>query len=233
MKPNILNRVMSLFKSSEPSPEVIAQQLRKPSGEYAKEVGDNMDKVNEALYNLTLDVMEPQGDDRILEIGFGTGKFFDKLIASAKDIRVSGIDYSEEMLELAKSNNLDSITSGKLALQLGNSDAIPFPDESFDKVYCNMVIYFWDQPEKHLKEVCRVLKPGGKFYSGIRSRKSMNSFPFVKYGFNLYERVEWKNILKQNGFFPLETRKQLDSPIEFNGEQLQLESYCIVAIKES
>lgn len=233
MKTNILQRFLSWFKPSEPGPKVIAQQLRKPTGEYAKRVGDNMDKVNEALYNLTLDAMEPQVGDRILEIGFGTGKFFEKMITREREVRVSGIDYSEEMVEIAKNNNLNSITSGKLNLQLGNSDAIPFPDASFDKVYCNMVIYFWDKPENHLKEIHRVLKPRGKFYTGIRSRKSMAPFPFVKFGFTLYKGVEWKNILKQNGFFPLETQKQLDPPIEFNGDQLQLESYCIVAMKDS
>lgn len=233
MKPSILQRFLAFFNKSKPDPEFVASQLRKPSGEYAQEVGENMDRVNESLYDLTLDVMDPQENDRILEVGFGTGKFFDKLFLNESRLQVKGIDYSEEMVETAKNNNRNSIASGKLDVRLGRSDNIPFPDESFDKIFCNMVVYFWEAPQKHLKEIYRVLKPDGLFYTGIRSKQSMTAFPFVKYGFKLYEIPEWKETLTQNGFSIVDTEIQTDPAIEFKGNKLKLESWCIVAQKEN
>ena len=217
---------------SKPDPEFIAQQLRKPSGDFAPEVGQKMDQVNEPLYDLTLDVMQPEDNDIILEIGFGTGKFFNKLFTHTNGLKVSGIDFSEAMIETAKKFNSDAISSGTLDVKLGNSDAIPFPDQTFDKVFCNMVIYFWDQPEKHLKEIQRVLKPGGTFFTGIRTRESMLVFPFVEYGFNLYSTEEWAEMLDQNGFSLIHTHNRLDPEIEVDGNKLRLESCCIVAEKK-
>lgn len=72
-----------------------------------------------------------------------------------------------------------------------SSDKMPFADNSFDKVFCINVIYFWEQPAEHLKEIYRVLKPGGKFYTTIRSKESMAEMPFTKYGFNMYSQSEW------------------------------------------
>src|SRR5699024_1795421 len=210
-------------------PAFIAQQLRRPSGDFASEVGQKMDQVNEPLYDLTLDVMEPEDNDRILEIGFGTGKFFDKLFARANGLQLSGIDFSEAMVETAKKHNSEAISSGKLEIKSASSEEIPFPDQTFDKVFCNMVIYFWDEPEKHLKEIQRVLKPKGTFYTGIRTRESMLIFPFVQYGFNLYTTEEWEGMLVQNGLSQRETICRKDPETEVDGNKLRLDSCCIVA----
>jgi ubiquinone/menaquinone biosynthesis C-methylase UbiE len=173
--------------------------------------------------------MEFEKNDQILEIGFGTGKFFDKLFDGNDTIQVNGIDYSEDMVEMARETNQENISKGNLKIIQGNRDAIPFPDHSFDKVFCNMVIYFWDQPEKHLKEIKRVLKPGGMFYTGLRTRVSMLVFPFVEYGFNLYSIKEWKENLNKNGFKSQQIHKRFDPQMEIDGNNLQLESCCIVA----
>lgn len=191
-----------------------------------------MNLVNEPLYDLTVDVMSPFSKEAILEIGFGTGKFFNKILTKKEEgLKVSGIDYSDEMVEIARQHNHDAISSGQLTIKFGRSDAIPFPDQSFDKVFCNMVIYFWDIPENHLKEIHRVLKPGGTFYTGIRTKKSMLFFPFVEFGFNLYETEEWKKILEQNGFLFVDMHTQSDPEIELQGNPLNLESCCLVARK--
>jgi ubiquinone/menaquinone biosynthesis C-methylase UbiE len=214
---------------SKPDPEFIAQQLRRPSGDFAPEIGQKMNQVNKLLYDLTIEVMELQKGDRILEIGFGNGKFFDELFANQSELKISGIDFSEAMVEAAKDYNREVITSGKLEIKAGSSAAIPFPDQTFDKVFCNMVIYFWDQPKEHLKEIRRVLKAGGTFYTGIRTRESMHVFPFVEYGFNLFSTEEWEEILDKNGFSLLNTHSRMDPEMDFEGNRLRLESCCIVA----
>ena len=216
---------------SKPDPEFIAQQLRKPSGDFAGEIGQKMNQVNKPLYDLTFDIMALGNGDHILEIGFGNGKFIGDLFKKSSNLKVSAIDFSEEMVKEAKEYNRESISNGDLNIQLGSSDAIPFSGQTFDKVFCNMVIYFWDQPEKHLKEVRRVLKPGGTFYTGIRTRESMLIFPFVEYGFNLYSTEEWEKILSKNGFSLLNTHSRVDPELDFEDDKLSLESCCIIAVK--
>ncbi len=217
--------------NSGPPPEFVAQQLRKPSGEFAPKVGQKMNLVNKPLYDLMFDVMDIEDDDDILEIGFGTGRFFEALFAKNNTIHVSGLDYSEEMVEMARETNLENVSNNKLTLMLGNSDSIPFPDQSFNKVFCNMVIYFWDQPKKHLKEIKRVLKPGGVFYTGMRTHESMMVFPFVEYGFNLCSIREWREILNQNDLNFQQVHKRFDPYMEIDDNKLRLESCCIVAGK--
>lgn len=230
MKFNILQRLLSFF-TSRPGPEFIAQQLRHPSGRFAQKIGQKMNQVNKPLYDLTNEVMELRENDHLLEIGFGNGKFFNDLFSEEKELKISAVDFSKEMVAEAKENNRELISSGSLNIKLGSSESLPFPDETFDKVFCNMVIYFWDHPETHLKEVHRVLKPGGKFYTGMRTQESMRLFPFVEYGFNLYETDEWEKILHNNGFSLLGRELKKDPEMEFNGNSICLESCCIVAKK--
>lgn len=232
MKPNN-QQPSELPAEARPDPEFIAQQLRRPSGDFASKVGQKMNQVNEPLYDLTINVMQPDDSDMILEIGFGTGKFFNKLFSRADGLQVNGIDFSEAMVETAEKHNSDAISSGKLKIKQASSDALPFPDQSFDKVFCNMVIYFWDQPENHLKEIRRVLKPGGTFYTGIRTRESMLVFPFVEYGFNLYTTEEWEEVLGRNGFSLTGTHKRMDAELDFEDNKLRLESCCIVAERKA
>lgn len=215
----------------QPDPQAIAQQLRRPSGEAAAAVGDKMDSVNEPLFDLTLDAMQPAGNQRILEIGFGTGTCLHRLFADGEALEVYGIDYSPDMMEIAARTNANLLDAGKLKLSIGASDDLPFEDECFEKVYCNMVVYFWDEPEAHLKEVHRVLEQGGRFYTGMRTRETMLQFPFVHFGFVLFEPGEWMSILKQNGFEPREAARRLDPVIEGEDGDIQLESVCIEARK--
>lgn len=217
--------------ADQPDPETIAQQLRKPSGEAAVEVGAKMDKVNEPLFGLTLDTMQPADHQRILEIGFGTGTYMRRLFTDVAELEVYGIDYSPDMMGIATRANMDLLDAGNLKLSIGASDNLPFENEYFDKVYCNMVIYFWDQPEAHLEEVHRVLKQDGHFYTGMRTKDTMLQFPFVHFGFALLEPEEWKSILEQNGFDAREAARRLDPVIEGEDGDIQMESVCIEAQK--
>lgn len=211
--------------------EFIAQQLRKPSGNFAGKVAEKMNEGNRPLYDLTFETMEFTEGNHILEIGFGGGSHFSELLAKKNQIKVTGIDYSEEMVEMAKSVNENSVTSGLLSLHQGSSDNLLFKDNTFDTIFCNMVIYFWDDHQKHLSEIYRVLKSGGKFYTGMRTRQSMLQLPFTKFGFNLFEAETWKSILSSSGFKVTGESRNTDPPLEENGEQIQLESVCITAEK--
>ncbi|MDZ7694535.1 MAG: class I SAM-dependent methyltransferase [Balneolaceae bacterium] len=216
---------------AKPDPQTIARQLRKPSGQAAGKVAAKMNEANAPLFDLTLETMQPANDESILEIGFGSGKFLGKLFEQAGGLQVSGIDYSQAMLDNATTHNRSLIDAGRLNLERGNSNDLPYPNGSFDKVFCNMVIYFWDQPGKHLSEVRRVLKPNGRFYTGMRAKSSMMKLPFIEHGFNVYEIDQWSSVLSANGFKVIDIIKELDPSTEIEGEEMRMESICIVAEK--
>ncbi len=222
-----------LIISVERDPEFIAGQLRKPSGEFAKKIGFQMNKFNKSLYDFVFDLMELKEFENILEIGFGNGMHFGELFSRAKNLVIKGIEYSPEMLREGNLNNRSLISEGKLELYSGSSDELPFADNYFDKVFCNMVIYFWQQPEKHLSEIRRVLKPGGKFYAGLRTKESTLTFSFAKYGFVFYEPGEWNSILDESGFAFTGKFRKLEKPVRYNGQDIRLESICYVGRKKT
>jgi ubiquinone/menaquinone biosynthesis C-methylase UbiE len=223
MKQNFIKRFFS---------KIIAKQLRRPSGIFAGKVGNEMNKTNGFLYDFTIEAMQLTDNESILEIGFGNGKFFDKIFSTANNLKISGLDFSTEMVKVATSNNPSTSNSGKLTLRLGSSDKIPFADNSFDKVFCINVIYFWEQPADHLKEIYRVLKPGGTFYTSIRTKESLVQMPFAKYGFNVYTQDEWINMLETKLLHFVDTKKTQNEPdAAFDKQLYKVESCCIVAKK--
>jgi ubiquinone/menaquinone biosynthesis C-methylase UbiE len=211
--------------------KLMANQLRMPSGLLAKITGNKMNASNKLLYHLTLNNLQVKDEDHILEIGFGNGKFFSELNAKANNLTISGMDHSPEMVKEAVRNNRDLHASGKLKTLAGSSDNMPFEDNSFDKIFCINVIYFWEKPALHLQEIHRVLKPGGFFCTGFRPKENLSKFPFAKHGFTLYTKEEWKNLLEENGFrFVLsQNGKHLEK--KMNQENTPFESLCVVCVK--
>ena len=86
---------------------------------------------------------------RVLDLGSGTGAAFQQL----QNLEVIAIDPDEKMLQLSKFEN-------KI---IGEAEKLPFPDKSFDSVYCAFVWRNLNDSKLGLQEVYRVLKPGGKF----------------------------------------------------------------------
>jgi SAM-dependent methyltransferase len=208
--------------------KLMAKQLRNPSGILAKLTGNKMNKANELLYKLTIENLNINDNDHILEIGFGNGRFFNDLHARAKNVRITGIDHSAEMVAEAARINRELYQSGKLNIAQGNSLSLPFEANSFDKIFCINVIYFWDDPARNLKEIHRVLKPGGYFGVGFRPKDDLSKHAFSKFGFTLYTEEECKNLMRSNGF------KFVDS---YHGEShprhstASFESLCLIGEK--
>lgn len=211
--------------------KALAKQLRKPSGTAGSKVGEMMNKANHFLYEATLAEMQLQPNESILEIGFGNGLFFEKIFHSNPSITIAGLDYSSQMIKEASRLNSKRIAGNQLRLYKGNSDQLSFADNSFDKIFCINVIYFWDNPAIHLQEIKRVLKPSGIFYVTIRSKESMLQMPFTKYHFKLYRPEEWQLLLAQQQFQLLQIKNIEEPIVQFKEQDVQLQSLCISAKK--
>ncbi len=209
----------------------LARQLRRPTGNAGKETGILMNRSNHYMYQFTLEQMQLKDGDQVLEIGFGNGHFFPQVLSAAENLSLYGIDYSRLMVEETRRANSNLIQNGQLQLVNGNSNALPYPDQYFDVIFCINVIYFWDQPEDHLKEIRRVLKTGGRFFATCRSKENMALMPFTRWNFKPYTADEWETELKKNKLTPF----LKESAIEAGFQDLQLpiepRQWCVGATR--
>lgn len=212
-----------------PTPQMMAAQLRQPHGMMARKVGERMNAANRSLYEGAWTALDLRDGLSVLEIGFGNGLFFSELARQARDLKLHGLDFSKEMVEQATARNKDLVASGTLSLTHGPSDRMPFADASFDRVFCINVVYFWDEPAAHLREVRRVLRPGGTFTAVLRRRSSMEKLPFSPFGFTMYEQADWEAVLRANGFRPISTTVLQDAEVEYEGKKYRPESLVMVA----
>lgn len=210
----------------------LARQLRKPEGRDGLEVAFRMNATNEFLYDFTLDEMLVSKNQSILEIGFGNGKFFYKQFNRAENLRVTGMDISEDMIRAAHAHNQEFLQLGLLTLVKGQSNKMPFPDSSFDHVFCINVAYFWDEPQEHLLEVFRVLKNGGRFYSTVRTPESMARLPFTRYGFRSFTEEDWKLLCHLNNLAFIRSSIVNEPDIPGQENLTGIRSICLVAEKK-
>jgi len=95
---------------------------------------------------------------RCLDVGCGNGAFTEVLAARAEPSQLAGVDPSEEQLSFAKIR-----VRAKLAqFHVGDAQALPFPDESFDVAIMALVISFVPDVGKAVSEMARVVAPGGR-----------------------------------------------------------------------
>ena len=109
----------------------------------------------------TVRLLDAQPADHILEIGFGPGIAVEALLRQVTEGLVAGVDYSQIMVEEAKKRNEAAVQACRADLRYGAADQLPFANASFDKAFGIHSIYFWPRPVGALRELCRVLKPGG------------------------------------------------------------------------
>lgn len=224
---NLLQFLRLLLKG--PTPQQMAAQLRKPHGFMARRVGERMNAANRSLYGGVWKALDLCDGMSVLEIGFGNGLFFADLSRQSKGLKLQGLDFSSDMVEQATARNKELIAKGSLSLTHGPSDRMAFTDASFDRAFCINVVYFWDDPTAHLREVRRVLKPGGTFIAVLRRKSSMEKLPFAAHGFTMYEQADWEGVLRANGFAPVTTTVIRDAEVEYEGKKYRPESLVMVA----
>lgn len=95
------------------------------------------------------------GKSNLLDIACGPG--YVSAEAARRGWTVTGIDFSESMVALARRN------FPEINFQLGDAEALSFADGSFDAAVMNFGILHLAQPEAALREACRVLRQGGQF----------------------------------------------------------------------
>jgi ubiquinone/menaquinone biosynthesis C-methylase UbiE len=95
----------------------------------------------------------------VLEVAPGPG-FFAVELAKLGDFKITGLDISQTLVEIATENARNA--GAKVDFRLGNASSMPFAGESFDFIYCSAAFKNFSEPVKALDEMYRVLRPGGE-----------------------------------------------------------------------
>jgi ubiquinone/menaquinone biosynthesis C-methylase UbiE len=99
-------------------------------------------------------------DRRVLDVGCGTGAFAAQVLERFPATQVLGLDLSAGMLQKAEVRC--RAAAGRLHLVRGDSEQLPFADDTFDVVTCTHSFHHYPHQERVLAEMHRVLRPGGR-----------------------------------------------------------------------
>ncbi len=119
----------------------------------------------------------------ILDVATGTGDFAFEALNILKPEKITGVDISDGMLAIANQKITKRNLRGKFEVKRGDSERLPFSDRSFDAVTVAYGVRNFENLEKGISDMLRVLKPGGK--AVILEFSKPEGFP-VKHLYNFY-----------------------------------------------
>lgn len=147
------------------------------SKKYFDEVAHQWDNMQKSFFSETVrdkafSVARVQKGKVAADVGAGSGFITEGLIR--KGLKVIAVDQSEAML--AEMRKKFSGAEG-IDYRLGEAEKLPIPDEAVDYAFANMYIHHVESPQTAIKEMARILKPGGEL---VISDMDEHEFEFLK-----------------------------------------------------
>jgi len=119
----------------------------------------------ESARRVLIDQAELQPGHRVLEIGCGTGTLLMQIKRAHNDVDVTGLDPDPKALD--RTRRKAKAAAVAIRLDRDFSDSLPYPDASFDRVFSSFMFHHLetvDEKRNTLREVHRVLEPGGRLH---------------------------------------------------------------------
>lgn len=113
---------------------------------------------------IAFDAVRDAAPDRVLEVGCGWGEFAAR-VQEELGAEVLAVDLSPRMVELARERGVDA--------QVGDVQALPFADGSFDCAVANYMLYHAPDIDRALGELHRVLRPGGTLVASTNGKRHL------------------------------------------------------------
>jgi ubiquinone/menaquinone biosynthesis C-methylase UbiE len=146
-------------------------------------------------------------DDTILDVGCGGGRTVSKLAAIATEGKVYGVDYSEESVAASKRANARGVDIGRVEIRHGSVSQLPFSDHMFDLVTGVETHFWWPDLPGDVREVFRVLKPGGtlvliaEVYGGSKTKAGQLAEKYsAQTGMKLLSVEEHRELFEEAGY---------------------------------
>ncbi|MDD2851142.1 MAG: class I SAM-dependent methyltransferase [Desulfuromonadaceae bacterium] len=183
----------------------ISKQLARPSGLFGRLFTARwLEKANTEMNALTLDRLALNADDRLIEIGFGSGYLLEQILTGNSCAFAAGVEISNDMVKRVFRRLRESINAGRAEVRFGDIENIPYKDAEFSKLCSVNTLYFWKSPSAALAECRRVLKDGGMIALCFNSKSDLAAWPGHVHQFTLYDLAEVEEMLTDAGFCEIE-----------------------------
>ena len=163
---------MPIITAPGTRPRKSPSQCQRPTGWFGRIVLWSMNRRHSRLTDWGLSHLSIREDDTILDVGCGGGRTVAKLAALAPKGRVYGIDYAPASVATARNLNRQLVGDGRVSIHEASVAELPFADNTFDLVTAIETHFWWQDLNRGMREVLRVLRPGGRmaviaeFYNG-------------------------------------------------------------------
>lgn len=180
--------------------QAIASQLKHPTGEKGIEMGNMMNETNINMTHHSIQNLHITAGNTILELGHGNAGHVAFIFEQAENIKYYGLEMSELMFQEARQINRNFVSQKQAFFSIYDGNTIPFQEASFDKIFTVNTIYFWQEPEKLLSEIYRVLKPKGILCITFAEESFMKQLPFTQFEFELYSTEKAEELIAKSEF---------------------------------
>ena len=153
------------------------------------------------IYRRVSKVLDPQPEDDIIDIACGGGHFLKKYASLANS--VAGLDLSHIQVKMAKRKLRKRIAEGTAEIMQGDALHLPWNDNRFSAATTMGSFIGFPKPLESLKEIYRVLRPGGRTVVSIEYNAEDgkdHSKEIEKYGMNIWTEDEVRTMMKEAGF---------------------------------
>lgn len=160
-----------------------------------------------------LRALDLQRGDVVLEIGSGPGEALRKVVRTVgRTGFVAGVDTSDEAVRMSARAIDRAVLSGRAFVTQAEAQATPFREATFDKVFAVNSFMFWPEPARALREIARVLRPGGRLVITQRGAHPENPTEFAGAHEGIDRIGQAAQLLKAAGWRLLDERADADGP---------------------
>ena len=181
-----------------------------PQGRMGRAMLRFMNCCHAPLTNWGLNLIDIQDDWTMLDIGCGGGATLKRLLKRSRGAQVYGIDISQESVAKARKVNA-KLLDQQVFVSQGSAENLPYEDGKFDLVTAVETVYFWPNLPECMKEVGRVLKPGGKFAIMVEVVEGDSVWTKVVDGMNAYSPEQLTQMVEEAGFVNTEIHRKKPS----------------------
>jgi ubiquinone/menaquinone biosynthesis C-methylase UbiE len=184
------------------NPQEYKDRSKSHFDEMSSDYSNALGKYTEPMHHALIKELEGKNFKTLLDVGCGNGIFL-SMVLNKFDVEVSGIDISPGMVEKSK-----ELLDGRADLKVGDSENLPWNDRSFDVVTCSASFHHYPGPERVLKEMKRILRPGGflMIADPFTSNELLRFFANILIKFSksgdvrIYSQKEMRELLEKGGF---------------------------------
>ncbi len=186
--------------------------LRLEFDEWAKAGrGESMERGHRPVGEQAIEKMSVRDDARVIDIGCGSGWASRLLAEKAMSGRVVGIDISDEMIRVARVASTDF---SNLEFQVASAEELPFENNEFTHAFSMESLYYYADVSRALKEIHRVLTPGGWFVTVVdlyqENEPSHQWIEKLNVPVHLLSVAQYHSLFGQAGFVNIHDERILD-----------------------